>query len=144
MRLECKNRRTTRAEDERIRLLFEKLDELKELSDNKIPILVEGIKDVTSLKHLGITGPVIRLGVGSLLNFSENLAREYSEIVILTDWDRRGDELSQKLSTYLRIAGVSTNTRIRGSFKQLARRDVKDVEGLSSLFERLHAGSRPQ
>jgi 2,5-diamino-6-(ribosylamino)-4(3H)-pyrimidinone 5'-phosphate reductase len=120
--------------DERIELLLQTLEELKELSNDGIPIVVEGMRDVRTLRALGIEGQIIHLGHGSVINFAEELGRRYNEIIILTDWDKRGDELSQRIAKSFRALGGKPNTRIRGRFKKLAMRDTKDVEGLYGLF----------
>ena len=120
--------------DERIKLLIQTLEELKELSKDGIPIIVEGVRDVRSLRALGIEGKIIQLGHGPVINFAEMLGRKYKEIVVLTDWDKHGDELSQKIAKSFRAIGGKPNTKIRGRFKKLAIRDTKDVEGLYGLF----------
>ena len=63
-------------------------------------IIVEGKRDILSLKRLGIEGNFELATRHPLFNFSERIARLGSEVIILTDWDRRGDLLAVKLSEY--------------------------------------------
>jgi len=123
--------------DERIRRLLLTLDELLARSEEGVPIVVEGIKDVRALRALGVKGEVRYLARGPVSEFAERLARHYGEVVVLTDWDTTGDRLSQKISRSMRAFGCKPDTRIRGRFKHLAGRECKDVEGLYRLFVRI-------
>ena len=37
----------------------------------------------------------------SALDLAEDAARSYSEIILLTDWDRKGDEMAKKIELHL-------------------------------------------
>jgi len=88
------------------------LEELKE--ENKtIPIIVEGDKDIEALRILDITGTIVSLNVGmSLPNFCDKIASEYEEVILLTDWDRRGGFLCHTISKNLE-GRVRCNTTYR-------------------------------
>ena len=127
------------------------LDELKEwleclqqVSDEGVTVVVEGDKDVMALRKLGFNGIIECCSQTFLQLFCEKLARRNpgNRIVILTDWDRKGEYLADKLYKYLNGEGMTADIELRGRIRAIARRDIKDVEGLPALFSRLELLSR--
>ena len=117
---------------------FDELEEaLSELiEENKIiPIVVEGEKDISALKKLGVNGVIISINSGlSLTDFCDFLARDYKDIIILTDWDRRGGFLCHTIRKNLE-GRVSCNLYYRQVFARNSM--IRTVEGLPSWFETL-------
>jgi 5S rRNA maturation endonuclease (ribonuclease M5) len=109
--------------------LLKAISELKE--ENKIsPIIVEGEKDIDALHKLDINGTIISVNSGfSLIDFCDKIAREYKEVIILTDWDRRGGYLCHTIRKNLE-GRVICNTRYRKIFAENSI--IKTVEGLPS------------
>lgn len=121
--------------------LLEKIEDvllkLKGLN-TKIPIIVEGEADVQALRELGIEGEIIPINRGqSLFNFCEALSKNYKEVVILTDWDRKGGHLCKVLSEDLKANCVKFNTDIRARLASYTKKETKDVEGLAGCVRRL-------
>lgn len=110
------------------------LDELRE--ENKIiPIIVEGEKDLEALHKLNIFGTIITINKGmSLTDFCDTLARDYKEIIILTDWDRRGGYLCHTIRRNLE-GRVNCNLNYRSIFAKNSM--AKTVEGLPSWINTL-------
>ena len=81
------------------------LTELQEENKN-IPILVEGDKDIEALYKLNIKGTILSVNKGiSLTNFCDNVAQDYKEIIILTDWDRKEKiQISSYYAIYKEVA----------------------------------------
>ena len=105
-----------------------------------LPVIVEGESDEKSLRNLGLKGTILRLNIGlQLFNFCENLT-EYSEIIILTDWDRKGKELRQKLKQGLNANGIKANDSYWLGLKHLCSREIKVVEQLDNFMLRLRNG----
>jgi len=77
------------------------------------------------------------------LDLMETVAEEFEEVVILTDWDRKGDELASKMELYLSGTRARANLEIRKRLKQLVRREIKDVESLSRLVQRVREETCP-
>jgi 5S rRNA maturation endonuclease (ribonuclease M5) len=117
--------------------LEEQISALLEASHRGAAIIVEGMRDERALRALGISGPVIMASRRSALLLAEDAARRYREIVILTDWDLKGDEMAQKIDQYLRMAGVRPDVDIRSRLKKLVKKEIKDVESLSLYVERM-------
>jgi len=105
------------------------LDELRKENKTK-PILVEGDKDIAALRNLDFRGEIIKLNTGvSLSNFCDSLARKYTDIILLLDWDRKGGFLSSNIIKNL-YGRVQCNTYYR---EYIAKRSViRTLEGLPS------------
>jgi len=106
--------------------------ELQE-ENKSIPILVEGDKDVLALRKLGLAGIIISINKGkSLSDFCDNLARDYKDIIILTDWDRRGGHLGHTIRKNLE-GRVNCNMKYREFFAK--NTTTRTVEGIPSWIE---------
>ncbi|MFZ3050658.1 MAG: topoisomerase, partial [Methanothrix sp.] len=86
---------------------------------------------------LGLTGPVIMASCRSALDLAEDAARSYRDIIILTDWDRKGDEMARIIELHLWSVGSRPDTEIRSRIKKLVRKEIKDVESLHRYMERM-------
>jgi 5S rRNA maturation endonuclease (ribonuclease M5) len=108
------------------------LSELQE--ENKhIPIVVEGDKDIEALRKLGVDGVIIGVNTGvSLIAYCDRLAQKYRDIIILTDWDRRGGYLCHTIKKNL-IGRVNCNTYYREIFAKNSM--IRTLEGLPSWIE---------
>jgi len=99
----------------------------------KIPIIVEGEKDMEALNKLDVKGTIIRVNLGiSLTHFCDKLAGEYKDIIILTDWDRRGGYLCHTIKKNLE-GRVNCNIEYRGIFAKNSM--IRTLEGLPSWIE---------
>ena len=108
--------------------LFELVEENK-----KIPIVVEGEKDIYSLRKLGVTGEIITVNSGiSIIDFCDKIAKDYKEIILLTDWDRKGGFICRTIERNLE-GRVKCNLYYRELFAKKAM--TKTVEGLYSWFK---------
>ncbi len=118
----------------------EVLEELREESREGTPVLVEGRNDRGALLSLGVEGKIVHLHDGrSLPDLLEDL-REYRRVIVLTDFDREGEELAARCSRYLRVMGVEPLLDPRERLKRLLRKEVKDVEGMAHFLLRLARG----
>jgi len=105
------------------------LNDLKE-ENSVVPIIVEGEKDIEALNKIGISGTIISVNAGfSLIDFCDRIARKYKDVIILTDWDRRGGYLCHTIKKNLQ-GRVNCNTIYR---EILSKNSItKTVEGLPS------------
>jgi len=99
--------------------------------NNGAIILVEGKNDRKSLEKFGLKNIVeINQGKG-LVEFSDDLNAE--KIIILTDFDRRGELLKKRLRELLETTGNRVNIKYR---KELNRATgVKYFEELYSILQ---------
>ena len=89
------------------------------------------------MKKLGIEGNFELATRHSLFNFSERIAQLGNEVVILTDWDRRGDLLAIKLSGYFESFGLKPELEIRNKLRLISQKEIKDIESLYTYVSRL-------
>ncbi len=122
---------------ERLEAIEELLDELSSLSTTHI-ILVEGLKDVVSLKAVGVEGEFfcVQSG-GGPVKAAEHVWHSGKQAVIMTDWDRRGGTLAKALRENLSSLDVRYDDRIRGELVVLCRPYVKDVESIDAVVRLL-------
>lgn len=123
----------------RLERVEELLLELSEHSEKGAVIIVEGKRDILSMKRLGIDGSFELATRHSLFNFAERIAKMGCEVIILTDWDRRGDILATKLSEYFGNFGIKPELQIRNKLKLITQKEIKDVESLYTYVSKLRA-----
>lgn len=122
---------------ERLRRIERILDEIQELVDGGALIIVEGMRDRSALNELGISGQIMLASHPPLLSLADDISRKTDAAIILTDWDPKGSELANRISKYLRASGMNPNTRLRGRFKKLVQKEIKDVENINTYIQTL-------
>jgi 5S rRNA maturation endonuclease (ribonuclease M5) len=121
----------------RLEMAEELLNELQDLADRDSIIVVEGKRDIAALRSLGVNGDLRPSTHYPLMDFCEGLSITGKKVVILTDWDRRGDLLASKLVKNLQSLGSTPDTRIRGLIVSLVQKEIKDVESLPGYIGKL-------
>jgi 5S rRNA maturation endonuclease (ribonuclease M5) len=101
-------------------------------------VVVEGPKDRTSLRKLGVTGRILCLQNSgrNTVGFVEELTDE-KEVIVLTDFDRQGVYLAKRLARLLNAEKVRVNLILWRDLRRLTRTDVRSVEELPKFHERL-------
>jgi 5S rRNA maturation endonuclease (ribonuclease M5) len=126
-------RKAAQSKRERLEERFEKgLRLLIELSANDVPIIVEGNKDVSALRRLGLTGPIHALAGHSVVSLADELADSHC-LLILFDFDRRGGQLTRHLIKQLDGRGVKILTRERHQLRRAFCWRVRVIEGLKPI-----------
>jgi len=128
-----------RSSQRRIDELVKWLEDLQQISRNGAVVLVEGKKDVEALYAMGFNGPVELCSQTFMQELCTDLSQRFpgSIIVVLTDWDRKGEYLAVKLERYLMGYGMSVNIELRRRLCAISGGDVKDVESIPTLYARL-------
>jgi len=99
------------------------------------PVVVEGKKDVEALNACGIFDVVSVNAKGGPVGTIEFLEeRGVNEIIILTDYDRRGEQLHTRLRELAISAGISVNEDLRKKLHETTH--VKYVEDLARILEK--------
>lgn len=125
---------------ERYERVLDTLEALREGS-RTAPVVVEGKRDREALERLGVRGEVVTLNSGtSIFGLCETLAREHEEVIVLTDWDRRGGQLCRLLREGLAANGVRCDVDLRAQLAGLCKKEAKDVESLAPFVERIQQG----
>lgn len=125
---------------EKLEKIQQVLEALVEESARKMPIVVEGKKDVKALRKFSVAGPVLCLKTGgkslddALHEIEQTGAKE---VILLLDFDRRGREGTKLLKQNLERAHIVPNMAFWQSLSGLLARDVQCVESLSAYVKTL-------
>jgi len=107
---------------------------LKELDKAKdYLVIVEGKKDLATLKHLGFKKIfVINQSGTSLPEKIEQIQLANEKVCILTDFDKKGKELYLLFKSKLSELGVKQDNKLRSL---LLKQKISHIEGLASFLE---------
>jgi 5S rRNA maturation endonuclease (ribonuclease M5) len=122
--------------------ILEILQRLAEASACGTLIIVEGKKDVETLRKFGVEGEIITAKTGgrSLLDVVYEISKKgRREVILLLDHDRRGKQLISMLKQRFERQDITSNTVFWSELFRLVGKEVKDVEGLASYMETLNS-----
>lgn len=129
----CPHQKNPQSKQERLEERFEKgIRLLLELSEEGVPIVVEGIKDITALRGLGLTGPIHALAGHNIVSLADELA-DVQRLLILFDFDRRGGQLTRHLINQLEGRGVTLLHNERHQLRRAFCWRVRVIEGLKEI-----------
>lgn len=120
--------------------ILQTLEWLAQESAQGISIIVEGKKDVETLRALAIEGKIIAAKTNgkSLLDIVSDVEEcGASEVILLLDFDRRGREWTKHFKQHLEKTQMKPNIVYWKKLRGLVGREVKDIEGLASYMETL-------
>lgn len=126
--------------ERRLEEILRLLEKLKERMADGALVIVEGRKDVESLRKLGAVGKILpaKSSGKSLLDALREIERqEVKEAILLMDFDRRGREWTMRLARHLEAMKIRPNLTFWRQLLGLARKDVKDIESLAGYIETL-------
>ena len=103
-------------------------------------IVVEGPRDKESLRLMGIKGRILCLQSSrkNTVGFAEQLEGE-SHVVVLTDFDREGVFLANRLARILNSQKIHANLTLWRELRGLTRSELRSIEELPKLYQRLQA-----
>jgi len=85
---------------------------LDELNESRAVVIVEGKKDAAALRCIGVSNQIFTLSK-SPDAVAERVSKHADEAVVLTDFDRRGEELFLRVVSALESYGVKPNVDVR-------------------------------
>ena len=119
----------------RLREIFETLCE----RNKDIPVIVEGKRDAIALRELGLQGEILMLHGGqSIYDFCEEISEKFHRVIILLDWDEKGESLNKALCRHLNGQWEEFSA-FRELIKILCQKEIKNIEGIPKLIRRLEA-----
>ena len=127
---------STRLKDKKEKLL-KILESLAEESKNGIPIIVEGKKDVNTLRKLGIKGIIITIktkGKSFLNLISEIKQLEASKVILLLDFDKRGKEGTKCFQQNLEHNKIKYNLTYWRELIALTSKEIQYIESLDAYL----------
>jgi len=125
---------------EKLDIIQQIMTELAEDSVIGIPIVVEGKKDVDTVRSLGVTGLVLKAKAGGksfaqvLQEIEETGAHE---VILLLDLDRRGKQGTKTLKDELERKRIKVNFSFWHAISALAGREIHCIESLASYLDTL-------
>jgi len=125
---------------ENYKRFLELIDKLREFEG---ALIVEGMRDEVALRNLGVRAEIIRLSRLPLTEIAL-IASSYKEVMILTDFDRKGEELAGKLTRYLAGYPCRVDVETRRELKRLSKKDIKGIEDLYGLYLKVVSVSGPR
>lgn len=112
---------------------FDAIEELKEKAREGWIIIVEGQKDVESLRNTGIEGEIITFsGYAATAD-----AVRGRNVIILTDFDRRGIEIEKGLVEALMAYGKVPDTEIKRKIFHAVKKEISKVEEISAFIDKI-------
>jgi 5S rRNA maturation endonuclease (ribonuclease M5) len=99
-------------------------------------VVVEGIQDEHALRHFGVKSQIVRtqsrLGRTELVDRIANIAGKDHQVLILTDFDREGNDVCGFLQRELELHKVKVLRGLRRKIRILMgeRRCIEDLEAL--------------
>ncbi|KYH39804.1 MAG: TOPRIM domain-containing protein, partial [Candidatus Bathyarchaeota archaeon B63] len=114
--------------------------DLKARASEGALLIVEGPRDVESLRRLGVDGkilPVKAYGRSLIDALGEIERRNVEDVILLMDFDRRGREWTGLLTRHLEAMKIKPDLTFWRRLLGLLGRDVKDIEGLAGYLETL-------
>jgi 5S rRNA maturation endonuclease (ribonuclease M5) len=126
---------------ERLEKVQQVIVKLVELAAKGKPVIVEGRKDAEALVALGIEGTVLTLKTGgkSFFDFIQQLEDlTPDEVILLLDYDRRGNEGTKRLQQELERHKIKVNMRFWIELHALVGHEVQCIESLPAYLATLH------
>ena len=132
---------STRVKEKEEKIL-QVLEALAEESVKGKPIVVEGKKDVETLRALGVDGTVLTIKTGgkSFLDaVSEIEKMDVPEVILFLDFDRRGKEGTKRLKQSLERAKIKPNVKFWRALSALVGKEIQCIESLTAYLDTLRA-----
>jgi 5S rRNA maturation endonuclease (ribonuclease M5) len=123
-------------QDERREKVERLIEMLKE--EESALILVEGRRDMEALRTLGITHDIVT--VSGKRMFDDFSFYENKNIIILTDFDRTGRLLFNRLRKELEIMGYNPTIYYWIQIKKLTKGYIKAIEELDTYVQTVKKG----
>lgn len=108
------------------------IDELKLRAKEGWVIIVEGVRDREALEKIGVEGEIVVFT--GFLSTAEKLRNR--KVVILTDYDERGNKIERGLQRVLLSYGKTADVELRRRIFDRIKKDVTKVEELYRYFLR--------
>jgi len=113
--------------------VMEAIRELAERAENGAVIVVEGLRDVMALRRLGVRGRIVTSSNRPNVEVVDSVG--CGDVIIMTDWDRRGEKLKDDLVSMFKSVGVVPDVEIRRRIFSMVGRITTEVEDLPRLLE---------
>jgi 5S rRNA maturation endonuclease (ribonuclease M5) len=107
-------------------------------------LIVEGKKDAKALNTLGLTN-ILAINGKPLITIAEKVAigdlTGYSDIIILTDFDREGRRIAAKISRLLRAHKMHPNQRLRSCIMKFGFSKIEEFK-METILKMKHTNQK--
>ena len=104
-------------------------------------IIVEGKKDTKALFDLGVTSRIVEVNQGkNIFDLISDLKEPGMKLIILTDWDRKGGFLAQRIEKACLRADIPYDTDLRREISIITIKWIKAVESIPNFLSHLEEG----
>lgn len=110
------------------------LDVLSKLKEEEGVILVEGQNDIDSLVNLGINTRIIAVSQYNIFDIIESISEK--EVIVLTDFDKKGTFLFKKYVKELHSSGKKVITIYYKELKKYLKKYITGIEQIYVFLER--------
>jgi|Deesub1362A_J573_1020465.scaffolds.fasta_scaffold00267_11 5S rRNA maturation endonuclease (ribonuclease M5) len=124
-------------DDERLRRLNTLFQELRDKAREGWVIMVEGERDVIALRGLEVEGEIWPIGRRPKNELVDVAGRKRLDVIIMTDWDRRGNEIEKMLVKKLSTWGKIPDTIFKDKLRHLVGREISSLEEIGSFIASL-------
>ncbi len=107
---------------------MDKLSEwVEDINRSKKSIIVEGKNDIKALLEIGVTNEIQPLSKKPIYKVVEDF--HYKDVIVLTDFDKKGKELYGKLNSGLQSRGV----KVDKTYREWLQKNIKisHIEGIN-------------
>ncbi|AGK60770.1 Small primase-like proteins (Toprim domain) [Archaeoglobus sulfaticallidus PM70-1] len=124
-----------------MKLSYEELVEIREIikeiaraCDDGAVIIVEGRSDEKALKEMGIHGEVRFASISSDAEIVDSVRSRF--VILLTDWDYRGNKIEKELSRKLELNGIAVDREYRKRLFRIVGKEVRTIEDIPKLIKK--------
>lgn len=110
------------------------LEVLSKLKEEEGVIIVEGQKDIDSLVNLGINTRIIAVSQYNIFDIIESISEK--EVIVLTDFDKKGTFLFKKYVKELHSSGKKVITIYYKELKKYLKKYITGIEQIYVFLER--------
>lgn len=115
-------RKATQEEQRWKQKIYRELEDLaSEMNYTVDVVVVEGPHDKKTLELLGYKKPILLCSKLSHNNVTDRIAKKFSNVVILTDFDEQGKVLNKKLASLFVKRGIKVDSFYRRRFWKLLK-----------------------
>jgi len=110
------------------------LEVLSKLKEEEGVIIVEGQNDIDSLVNLGINTRIIAVSQYNIFDIIESISEK--EVIVLTDFDKKGTFLFKKYVKELNSSGKKVITIYYKELKKYLKKYITGIEQIYVFLER--------
>jgi len=110
------------------------LEVLSKLKEEEGVIIVEGQNDIDSLVNLGINTRIIAVSQYNIFDIIESISEK--EVIVLTDFDKKGTFLFKKYVKELHSSGKKVITIYYKELKKYLKKYITGIEQIYVFLER--------